>query len=85
LPDKFPIQNGLKQGNVLSLLLFNCAIEYTIWKVQGNEVGLELNGTPQLLVCTDDANSLGDSVNKTIENSESHLEASSDIGLEINA
>jgi hypothetical protein len=30
--DKFPIQNGLKQGDVLSPLLFNIALEYAIRK-----------------------------------------------------
>jgi hypothetical protein len=31
--DKFPIQNGLKQGDALSPLLFNLALEYTIRRV----------------------------------------------------
>jgi hypothetical protein len=54
LSDSFPIQNGLKQGDALSPLLFNLSLEYVIRKLLGNQVGLKLKRTHQLLAHADD-------------------------------
>jgi hypothetical protein len=82
LSGKFPIQNGLKEGDDLSPLLFNFALEYVIRKVKASEVGLELNGTHLLFVYADVINLLSDGVNTIKENSETLLEVNSDISLE---
>ena len=54
LPDMFLLRNGLKQGDALSPLLFNFALEYAIRRIRVNQDGLKLKGTHQLLVYTDD-------------------------------
>jgi len=77
--DRFPIRNGLKQGDALSPMLFNFALEYAIRTVQVNRDGLKLNGTHQLLAYADDVNILGGSIHTLKENPEALVAATREI------
>jgi hypothetical protein len=82
LSDVFPIRNGLRQGDALSLCF---ALEYAIRRVQVNQDGLKLNGTHRLLAYAHDVNILGGSVQTGKENAETLVVATKEIGLEVNA
>jgi hypothetical protein len=53
--------------------------------VQENQVGLKLKETHQLLAYADDVNLLGDDIDTIKENRETLIDASKEVGLEINA
>jgi len=83
--DRFPIRNGLKQGDALSPLLFNFVLEYAIRRVQVNQGGLKLNGTHQLLAYAVDVNILGGNIRTLKESAEALVAATREIGLEMSA
>jgi hypothetical protein len=68
LSDKFPVQNGLKQGDALSPLLFNFSLEHAIRRVQENQEGMQLNGTHQLLAYSGDVNTVRENVDTIKKN-----------------
>ena len=79
LSDMFLIRNGFKEGDALSPLLFNSALEYAIRRVQVNPDGLKLNSTHQILAYADDVNILGGSVHTVKENAEALVVATKEI------
>ena len=50
MSDKLPIRHGWKEGDALTPLLFNFALEYVIRRVQVNQDDLRLNGTSWLIM-----------------------------------
>jgi len=73
-----------KQGNALSPLLFNCALEYAIRKVQVNQDSLKLNGTHQHLFYADVDDILGRNIHTLRKNTEALVVASKENVLEVN-
>jgi hypothetical protein len=60
LSNRLPFQNGLKQGDASSPLLFNFALEYVIRSVQANQEALKLSGTRQIWAYADVVNRVGE-------------------------
>jgi hypothetical protein len=83
LSDKFNIENGLKQGDALSPLLFNFSFEYAIRRVQEHQKSLVLNGT-QFLAYANDVNIVVENIDTIQRNKKALLDGSKEVGREVN-
>ena len=83
--DRFPIRNGLNQGDALARMFFSFALEHAIKRVQVKQNGLKQNDTHQVLAYAFDVNVLGGSIHNLKENAESLVAATREIGLEVSA
>jgi hypothetical protein len=59
------------------------ALEYAIRRVPENQEGLKLNGTHRFVACVDGVNVVGENIYHT-ENKEALVDASKEVGLEVN-
>jgi hypothetical protein len=60
-------------------------LEYAIRKVPENQVRPKLNRTHQLLPYADDVNLLGENIDTINKNTETLIDASKEVGLEVHA
>jgi len=81
--ERMIFSSNLKQGDALSPLLFNSALEYAIRWIRVNQDSLKTNGTHQLLFYAD-ISILGGSIHAMKKNIEALVVAGKEIGLEVN-
>ncbi|KAL4089314.1 hypothetical protein QTP88_024368 [Uroleucon formosanum] len=85
LSDTFTVETGLKQGDALSPLLFNLALEKKVRMMQNAESGVAVNEhRVQILGFADDLNILGESLEDALNQTVALENAAAKVGLQIN-
>ena len=75
----------MKQGDALLQLLFNFSLEYAMRMVQETNLGLNMNGTHQILAFADDLNLITIDIRTIERKADVLLNACENISLAINA
>lgn len=85
LSKAFEVKTGLKQGDALSPMLFNLALEKTIREMQKEPTGITIGIRKiQVLGFADDLNILGSSLNDTKRTAHILEQAAGKVGIKIN-
>jgi hypothetical protein len=84
LSDSFPIQNGLKQGDALFATPFQLCFRICHLDGVGKPGRTEIKWDTSASALADDVNLLGDNIDTIKENIETLIDASKEVGLEIN-
>jgi hypothetical protein len=83
--EEFEVMTGLKQGDALSPILFNIALEKVIRSVQSNKLGINIGKTTlDVLGFADDLNLVGENKEMIVRNTKTLIHEAKKIGLEIN-
>jgi len=85
LSEEFEVITGIKQGDALSPILFNIALEKVIRSVQSNKLGINIGKTTlDVLGFADDLNLVGENKEIIVRNAKTLIQEAKKIGLEIN-
>ena len=81
---KLPVIYDTSCGLMTGRCLIATTTQYAIRKVQEANLGLDMNGTHQVLACADDVNLTGNDIRLIERNADVLLNACKDIGLAVN-